>query len=60
MRTFFHRLRQLFCSHEAHVADIVIVCGDYGRYATVRCRKCGKKVSAEYGLALPVKFVSGK
>lgn len=59
MRAFFRRLRQLWCSHEVRYSDIVVVNGGYyDRYTTARCRKCGKKLAAEFGLALPARLVS--
>jgi len=58
MKNFLRQLRRLFCSHEVRVDDIVVVNAHfYDRYVTARCRKCGKKLSAEYGLGLPARLV---
>lgn len=52
--TFLQRFRRLFCEHEIWQGHIKRVGPNE---VTCRCLKCGAELSAEYGLALPAKFV---
>lgn len=55
LRRMVQWLRQRTCSHEGYIENIYRL---YVGQVACPCNKCGKVLVAEYGLALPIKWMT--